>query len=577
MQGRRASEVEDQATTFAEKGLISYTMKFLHFKSRFSTVNLFDSSGPTFALRYQDFCFGVYALILKFSSVVRSTYPKLWQQIQIDIQNYQHIFLVDAANLYFTDEMAGSQADINVDTTQCDGVDAGTRNTISLEDQDELVENVQQQPQMTTKFRKNPQPRSEVWSHFRRFTKDGKRRAKCLYCPKEYNAEPKLNGTTAMKCHMKICASNPQNQQPYQAHLNLQPLQKGQKIEGVLTSWRFNQEEVQKGLAYMIILDELPFSFVEHDGFRNFMSRCCPMFAMPSRSTVRRDISEIFQDQRRILKRFLKESNIMICITTDTWTSLQNINYMSVTGHFIDSDWKLHKKILNFCPISSHRGEALGQAVEKCLLDWILIGCTQLQLTTRDQTILWCGAHVINLIVQDGLKEMSNSVASIRGVIKYIRSSPARSKMFRECVVEEKISSKKTLCLDVATRWNSTYLMLSTAEEFERAFNRFEERDPHLKSEFLAAKEGFPESADWTNVRRFVKFLKHFYDLTLKVSGSSYITSNNFFQEIGEVDLLLKLWMDDPDREVASSAVRMREKFNKYWGSIDNLKCMDLK
>uniref|UniRef100_A0A7N0UF14 Uncharacterized protein n=1 Tax=Kalanchoe fedtschenkoi TaxID=63787 RepID=A0A7N0UF14_KALFE len=456
--------------------------------------------------------------------------------------------------------MDGSEADVNVDVDR--------RST------DELSENVQQQAQMGTKFRKNPQPRLEVWSHFIKFTKDGKRKAKCLYCPIEYNADPKHNGTTAMKCHMKMCASNPQNQQANQAQLNLQPLRKGQKVEGVLTSWRFNQEEARKGLAYMIILDELPFSFVEHNGFRNFMSRCCPMFAMPSHPTVRRDISEIFQDQRRILKLILKESNIKVCITTDTWTSLQNINYMSVTGHFIDSDWKLHKKILNFCPISSHRGEALGQAVEKCLLEWDIDRVYSITVDNarsndtmvsylRKKIVQWghnikngehvhvrCVAHVINLIVQDGLKELSNSVGSVRGVIKYIRSSPARLRMFKECVVEEKISSKKTLCLDVPTRWNSTYLMLSTTEEFERAFNRFEERDPHLMGELLTTTEGFPEPADWTNVRRFVKFLKHFYELTLKVSGSSYTTSNNFFQEIGEVDLLLKLWMDDPDREM---------------------------
>ncbi|GAV63241.1 Dimer_Tnp_hAT domain-containing protein [Cephalotus follicularis] len=40
----------------------------------------------------------------------------------------------------------------------------------------------------------------------------------------------------------------------------------------------------------------------------------------------------------------------------DTWTSIQRINYMSLTAHFIDKDLKMNKKILNFCPIFSHRG-----------------------------------------------------------------------------------------------------------------------------------------------------------------------------------------------------------------------------
>ena len=43
---------------------------------------------------------------------------------------------------------------------------------------------------------------------------------------------------------------------------------------------------------------------------------------------------------------------------------------MCLTAHFIDNDWKLHKRIINFCHISSHRSEAIRKAIEKCLRDW---------------------------------------------------------------------------------------------------------------------------------------------------------------------------------------------------------------
>ena len=43
---------------------------------------------------------------------------------------------------------------------------------------------------------------------------------------------------------------------------------------------------------------------------------------------------------------------------------------MCLTTHFIDDDWNVHKKILNFCPVDSHKGKDLGIAIEKCLLDW---------------------------------------------------------------------------------------------------------------------------------------------------------------------------------------------------------------
>ncbi|KAH0652536.1 hypothetical protein KY289_030214 [Solanum tuberosum] len=52
--------------------------------------------------------------------------------------------------------------------------------------------------------------------------------------------------------------------------------------------------------------------------------------------------------------------------------SVQRINYMCLAAHFIDRDWVLHKRILNFCPITSHKGEHLVECISNCLLDWNL-------------------------------------------------------------------------------------------------------------------------------------------------------------------------------------------------------------
>ena len=120
----------------------------------------------------------------------------------------------------------------------------------------------------------------------------------------------------------------------------------------------------------MIILDELPFKFVEGKGFKRCMSLACPRFRIPSRWTIARDCYQLYTDEKFILKRFLKSFSQRVSLTTDTWTSLQKVNYMCLTVHFLDTDWKLNKKILNFFPISSHRGDAIGKAIEKYLRDW---------------------------------------------------------------------------------------------------------------------------------------------------------------------------------------------------------------
>lgn len=56
----------------------------------------------------------------------------------------------------------------------------------------------------------------------------------------------------------------------------------------------------------------------------------------------------------------LKLRQARISITTYTWNSIQNINYMVFTAHFVDNDLKLHKRIINFCTITSYKGEEIG-------------------------------------------------------------------------------------------------------------------------------------------------------------------------------------------------------------------------
>ncbi|CAN0908587.1 Putative AC transposase [Linum grandiflorum] len=74
-----------------------------------------------------------------------------------------------------------------------------------------------------------------------------------------------------------------------------------------------------------------------------------------------------------------------------------------------------------------------------------------------------CVAHIVNLVVNDGLKETGVSVKRVREAVKWMKSSPARFEKFKKCISFKGIESKKLVFLDVATRWNSTYLMLEAA------------------------------------------------------------------------------------------------------------------
>lgn len=129
----------------------------------------------------------------------------------------------------------------------------------------------------------------------------------------------------------------------------------------------FSKEACRDALAKMVILDELPFRFVEGEGFCNFCGVDVPKFDLPSRITIQRDVLRLVEDEKMKLKSSLENNCVRVCLTTDTWTSLQNINYMVLTAHYIDNEWKLQKRILNFIQVANHKGETMTKEIDSCL------------------------------------------------------------------------------------------------------------------------------------------------------------------------------------------------------------------
>jgi len=103
--------------------------------------------------------------------------------------------------------------------------------------------------------------------------------------------------------------------------------------------------------------------------------------------------------------------------------------------------------------------------------------------------------------------------------------------IFKSCVERKNVECNASLTLDVPTRWNSTYIMLEVAEEYQRAFELMIDEDEHFLNYLYkdgAGKRGLGSSTDdnWYNICHFIKFLQVFYDVTMKISGSLHSTSN---------------------------------------------------
>ncbi|KAK8594117.1 hypothetical protein V6N13_125927 [Hibiscus sabdariffa] len=406
----------------------------------------------------------------------------------------------------------------------------------------------------TSVKRKAMAPRSEVWSHFTKFvTSKGESKGRCNYCDKEFCCDMKKNGTGSLKYHMMQCKKNPTDMVDTNQSQLVLPSKGSEGEVGHITNWKFDQETVRKALAKMIVIGELPFKFVESEGFRKFMSVACPRFRIPSRFTITRDVYQLYLDERIKLKQYLKSSCSKVCLTTDTWTSLQRVNYMCLTVHFIDNDWKLNKKIINFCPISNHKGEAIGMMIEKCLLGWgidklftvtvdnassndVAINYLRKKFSLRGGCIangkylhMRCMSHIVNLIVVEGLKEVNKSVARVRGAVRYVRQSPARLK-------RQKLNYLEFALIEMYNAEKSSEVMQKLKDTL---FELYDEYKPQVSSDRgqSSVEKHTPSSEPQQKVKRRMKDL---YKRRVAENGD-YIRNSSTEEEIKKIEELDKI------------------------------------
>ncbi|XP_074347010.1 zinc finger BED domain-containing protein RICESLEEPER 2-like [Apium graveolens] len=171
----------------------------------------------------------------------------------------------------------------------------------------------------SVKMKRHPmKDRSMVWDHFDKFTNtDDTKKARCKYYGNEYCANSSSNDTSSLNAHLKVCKQLPLSGESKKTQLSLEPIGEN---EGILKKWFFDQKVSRHKLAYMVIIDELPFRFVEGEGFINFMRTTQPFFKVPSRFSVARDCYQIYLEEKknRFASRgcdFLKEKYMhMRCI-----------------------------------------------------------------------------------------------------------------------------------------------------------------------------------------------------------------------------------------------------------------------
>jgi hypothetical protein len=409
---------------------------------------------------------------------------------------------------------------------------------------------------------------SVVWEFFEKYLdENGQPRARCLNCATTYAAK-NTSGTSNLKSHLLKCVEG-----------------------GDVSSYPpLDQEKYREKIAQVIVKNSYPFAFVEHDGIEDLHCFLHPHVKGISRNTAKSDVLKLYRKEKENLKCYLRSIPGKICLTSDLWSSINTDQYMVLTAHFVNRRWELEKKVLAFFHFPPpHTGVNLAEKLLSLLRGWgiekKIFTITLDNASNNDAMVnilkrhpsfgpslivdglyfhVRCGAHVLNLIVHEGIKAVGASLDKIRVCVKYIRGSEARKMKFASCLEQLTQVTSKQLRQDMPIRWNSSYLMLDSAIGLREAFTLLQDIDPHFDN--LSDEE-------WIEAQKIAEFLKPFYDITTLFSGTTYPTANLYFSGVWRIQMKIKevacvfhSEFENQD-QVCCMAKRMKVKFDKYWTS----------
>ncbi|GJW91718.1 zinc finger BED domain-containing protein RICESLEEPER 2 [Tanacetum coccineum] len=298
-----------------------------------------------------------------------------------------------------------------------------------------------------------------------------------------------------------------------------------------LQTWKHDESRIKKALINMFVVAESPFKFVEHDVFVEYTKACNGRFVLPSRHKLSKDVSKYYLDERT------KDisSDLLKCIVG--W-GIKNVMTMTVDN-------------------APSNDKALNYLIKKLPNAKIYDGGKHFHIR--------CMAHILNLIVKEGLKEKNYHVDCVANVVKYIRYSSQRINNFKRCMEEVNLESNRFLCGECPTRWNSKHDMLKIACSLRDVFFKYELDDDCYNRDL----ERVSEHSYFGVCEGVVEFLEKFKPKIELISSSSKPLAHIFFREILDIDKHLCYWATKP--EFCFMVDDMVRKYNKYWGKFDEL------
>ncbi|CAO2034924.1 unnamed protein product [Urochloa humidicola] len=422
--------------------------------------------------------------------------------------------------------------------------------------------------------------RSAVWEHYEQnlVNVDGDLKAVCKYCGLHLSTK---SGTSSLRGHIaNSCpAIDSSIRKRFQATLSK---------KASADHFVFDPQVCCEEMTKYIIHAEIPFLKFEDPYLQPWLNTLQSTFRVRDSQTMQNDCLKKYEEMKKELQVELQSLDSRVCLTSDIWTSSQNLQYMAVTAHYIDAEFKIKKKIIRFKKLEyPHTGYAIKEEIVSCWTDWEIkdkvftftsddssnnISASELLKTNYKHDLLFggehlhvrCCAHILNILVQDGMRVIHTTIDKLRELLRHIDSSVSRLQVFNSIANDNGLASKSGIYLDFPTQWNSTYKMLREALKYKDVLNSYA-----LKYYYGVSLS----EEEWVKAKAICLFLKTFEEFTLAVSADNQPTSHKFLHLVLCVPNALKdpAWQTtDLLKKLATS---LCSKFENYWNPDEDNPC----
>lgn len=183
-------------------------------------------------------------------------------------------------------------------------------------------------------------------------------------------------------------------------------------------------------------------------------------------------IHTLYDDEKARRMNTLQQAT-HIALTGDHWTSVSNDNYLGITAHFVDKEWKLHSFALTVSKTEERQyAEACADHFLDVAREWKIedklstLGTDSARNMVAAARLLPfehlpCTAHILQRTVTVSIhgSGFESVLAKCRKIVGHFKHSPSNAHE----LMEQQVAcgqKQESLVQDVTTRWNSTLEMV---------------------------------------------------------------------------------------------------------------------